>query len=109
MLVKRTEFKDSDNSIGYVECVFVSDNILKTIYFYKTKKMYVSFSRGGTYSYINVTKEKYLEFENSESQGVFFQKHFAKNKDYQSSKEFTLMQDEISEIKNIILENTNNI
>lgn len=106
MLVDRKEFKDKDGSLGYVESVFTSDNILKTIYFNKSKKLYISFSRGGTYSYTNFTQEKFNEMEKSDSQGVFFHKKINKCSDHYCSKEFNLLPDEITEIRNIIAENT---
>ncbi len=106
MLVKRIDHKDSDDTIGYIECIFVSENILKTIYFNKTKIMYVSFSRGGTYSYTDVGQEKYNEFEQAESQGVFFHQNIAKSKEHKCTKEFTLYGEEINEIRKIIDENT---
>jgi len=103
MLVERNEFKNEDDSIGYIEAVYSSGNILKTIYFIAQNRLYISFKRGNTYSYSNVTPEMYGEFENGESQGKYFHKVISKDPDkYPYRHEFDLMKLELEEIVNII-------
>ena len=102
MLIERKEVLNEDGSLGYVEAVFDSDNILKTTYFKQAQRLYIAFNRGGTYSYEYITPELYDEFESAESQGKFFHKHIANNKKYPYRKEFTLYPNEIAETKQII-------
>ena len=100
MLIKRKEIKEKDGSIGYIESVFDSTNILKTTYFPQKQRIYIAFNRGGTYSYGEIDNKIYEEFENNESQGVFFQKKI-KNK-FPFAKEFTLYPNEVNEIKQMV-------
>jgi len=103
MIVERKEIKNEDDSIGYVESIFDSGNILKTVYFVAQNRLYISFKRGGTYSYSNITPEIYHEFETVESQGKFFHKTISPNSDkYPYRHEFDLMKLEIEEIIEII-------
>ena len=102
MLVERKEFLNEDQSVGYIESVFNSDNVLKTTYFPQTQRLYIAFSRGHTYSYGNVSPELYQEFENAESQGKFFHKNINNNKMYPVRKEFTLYPNEVKDLKQII-------
>jgi len=102
MLIERKEILNEDSSIGYIESVFESDNVLKSTYFPNNQRLYIAFSRGDTYSYGNVDLETYEEFENAESQGKFFYKHFNKNKKYPYRKEFTLYPNEVIELKEIV-------
>lgn len=107
MIVERKEIKNDDGSIGYVESIFKSSNILKTTYFPETQRLYIAFSRGHTYSYGNVSPEFYDEFENAESHGKFFYSKINNNSKYPYRKEFTLYPNEIEETKKIIEENLN--
>ncbi len=102
MLVERKEYNDIDGSLGYIECVYTSDNILKTTYFPKIQRLYIAFSRGHTYSYSNLSLDFYREFETSESQGQFFHKKINNNKLFAFRKEFTLYPSEVLDIKKII-------
>ena len=102
MLVERKEFQEKDGSLGYLESVFQSDNVLKSTYFPKIQRLYIAFSRGDTYSYGNVDLELYEEFENAESQGKFFYKHINNNKNHPYRKEFTLYPSEIKDLKEIV-------
>lgn len=103
MLVSKTIVKNTDDdSLGYIECVYDSTSILKSIYFVQTKLLYIAFGRGNMFSYTNVPMDFYDEFESSESQGVFFSKNIAKNKKYPVRKEFKLITSEMDEIKKII-------
>lgn len=99
MIVEKKSFNDDDGSLGYIECIFNSTNILSSIYFPKTKVLYISFSRGITYKYINVSESIYNDFENADSQGKFFIKNIKNNKDFLYSKEFTLYESEIKAAK----------
>ena len=101
MISNRIEHNDPDGSLGFIESIYFSDNVLKSTYFPKTHMMYISFSRGGTYSYSNVDMELYIKFENVDSQGEFFHKNIAKfPSKYKARKEFTLYPEELNEIKN---------
>jgi len=102
MLVERKEVLNEDKSIGYIESVFKSDNILKTTYFPNNQRLYIAFSRGNTYSYGNISLEFYQEFENAESHGKFFYKNINKKLQYPYRKEFTLYPNEIDDIKEIV-------
>ncbi|MFW6246632.1 MAG: KTSC domain-containing protein [bacterium] len=108
MLVERKEHKEEDGSLGYVESVFKSSNILKTTYFPKYNRLYIAFSRGDTYSYGNISEELYEEFESSESHGKFFYKNINNNSKYPHRREYTLYPREVEDVKKIIEENTNN-
>lgn len=100
MLVNREEVLNEDGSLGYVESVFKSTNILKTVYFADTKKLYITFSRGNTYLYTGVDMEFYMRFEDAESNGKFFHQYI-KNK-MPFYKEFTYYPNEVQELKELI-------
>lgn len=103
MIIDKKTFKDDDGSVGYIDVVFDSSNILKTTYFPKKSKLYVHFKRGGTYSYSNVSEEFYNLFESNDSQGKFLSKEIkTKPKDYPYKYEFKLKDYEIQEINEII-------
>lgn len=104
MLVKRKEILNEDGSVGYVESVFDSDNILQTTYFPNINRLYIAFNRGGTYSYGNINPELYDEFEKAESQGKFFHQKIRNKPEFPYRKEFTLYPNEIEEVKKIIEE-----
>jgi hypothetical protein len=107
MLVERKEFNEKDGSIGYIESVFNSDNILKTTYFPNNQRLYIAFSRGHTYSYGNISPEMYDEFEEAESQGKFFHQKINNNKKHPARKEFTLYPNEVKDLKQIVEESKN--
>lgn len=109
MLVERKEHKEEGGDIGYVESVFDSSNILKTTYFPKNNRLYISFKRGHTYSYGNINEELYNEFEQAESHGKFFNEKIKNKDEFPYRKEFTLYPSEIDETKTIINNNGNNI
>lgn len=102
MLVERKEVLNEDQTIGYIESVFNSDNVLKTTYFPNNQRLYIAFSRGHTYSYGNISPELYEEFENAESQGKFFHKKINNNKMFPVRKEFTLYPNEVKDLKQIV-------
>ena len=102
MLVERKEILNEDKSTGYIEAVFNSDNVLKTTYFPKTQRLYIAFSRGHTYSYGNISRELYDEFEASDSQGKFFHKEINNKLKYPTRKEFTLYPREVEDLKETV-------
>lgn len=102
MLLERKDYMEEDGSIGYIESVFNSGNVLKTTYFPKSNLLYIAFSRGNTYSYANITQEFYDEFEKAESQGKFFYKRINKNESHPYRKEFSLYPNEVKDLKEIV-------
>jgi hypothetical protein len=100
MLSTSNTIYDEDGSVGYIESIYFSDNVLKSTYFPKTRMLYIAFNRGGMYSYCNVSQELYDEFEQAESQGEFFYKKINKKSEFPYRKEFTLYPEELTEIKN---------
>lgn len=100
MLVERKEVLDENGDIGYIECVFKSENILNTVFFVKSQRLYIGFSRGNMYSYENVDFELYNEFEAAESHGKFF--HSRINKKFPFRKEYTLNPSELKEYRDIV-------
>ncbi len=63
MVIDKKEYIEEDDSIGYIETIFKSDNILKTLYFPKINLLYISFSEN--ISYLNISDELYKEFEST--------------------------------------------
>lgn len=102
MLVDRKEVLNEDGSVGYIEAVFSSGNVLKSTYFPTDQRLYIAFRRGHMYSYEHVSEEIYEEFEEADSQGRFF--HEVINKKYQYRKEFTLYPTEVEDVNKIIEE-----
>lgn len=99
MLVKEKIVKEEDE-VGYYDAIFDSSNILQTTYFPQQERLYISFNRGGVYSYQNITKEKYEEFKNAESQGKYFIKEIKnKSDEHPYRKEFSLYPEEIKNLK----------
>lgn len=102
MLIERKEILNEDKSTGYIEAVFNSDNVLKTTYFPHIQRLYIAFSRGHTYSYGNISRELYDEFEASDSQGKFFHKEINNKLKYPTRKEFTLYPREVEDLKETV-------
>ena len=102
MLVKRDEVLKEDGSIGYVESVFKSENILNTVYYPDSQVLYIGFSRGRLYSYANISPELYQEFEDAESSGKFFHKRINKKAAHPFRSEYTLKPYEIEELNEIV-------
>ena len=100
MLVERKEVLNEDGILGYVESIFKSANILKTVYFVDTEKLYITFSRGNTYLYTEFGKDFYKRFEDAESNGKFFHQHIKNKVPYY--KEYTYYPHEVQELKEII-------
>jgi len=105
MLIQRKEHNDEDGSIGWIESIFSSSNVLTTTYFPKRSKLYIAFKRGGVYSYTNINEEFYAEFENAESQGEFFVSKIRNKNKYPYAKEYKLLGGEVDAAKKIIKEN----
>jgi len=103
MIVKKTIHLEEDGSEGYVECIFDSSNILMSTYFPLNETLYISFNRGGVYSYGGVGQEKYDQFELSDSQGKFFIKEI-KGGDHPFKNEYKLFESEITAAKDILNE-----
>ena len=100
MLIEEKTIKENDGSIGYYEAIFDSSNILQTTYFPKQNRLYISFNRGGVYSYENVDNEKYEEFKTAESQGKYFIEEIKKKSDkHPYRKEFSLYPEEVKDLK----------
>lgn len=105
MLVNKKIHTEDDDSVGYIECVYESSNILTSTYFPKTNILYISFNRGGVYSYGNIEENVYDKFEKCESQGKYFLSEIKKNSDkYPFLREFKLIDSEIKEAKLLIEE-----
>ena len=106
MLVKEEKKEQRDGT--YYEAVYDSTNILQTTYFPHASLLYISFNRGGVYSYGNVTPELYEEFKAAESQGIFFAKEIkSQPKKYPYRKEFTLYPEEVKSLKEEVEEKNN--
>jgi len=105
MLVEHKQILDKDGSVGYIEAIFNSDNVLKTTYFPGNQRLYIAFSRGHTYSYGNISKELYEEFEDAQSQGKFFHSKINNKLQYPVRKEFNLYPTEVQELKQIVEDN----
>lgn len=109
MIIKEDKYYDDDKSLGYIDVVYESSNILQTTYFPKQKKLYISFNRGGVYSYNNIDEELYDNFVHAESQGKFFHINIKKNVDkYPFNKEYSLYPEEITKYKKIVDEHKSN-
>ena len=104
MIVRKTEHKEKDNSTGWIECIYESSNILMSTYLPKKNVLYISFVRGGVYSYTNISNEIYEKFESSDSQGKFFINEIKNNEKHPYAKEFKLFKSEVEDAKRIIKE-----
>jgi hypothetical protein len=102
MLIERKEILNEDKSTGYIEAVFNSDNVLKTTYFPQAQRLYIAFSRGHTYSYGNVSREMYNEFEAADSQGKYFHAKINNKTKFPTRKEFTLYPSEVQGLKETV-------
>jgi len=99
MLLQKKNILNENKELEYVDVLYDSSNILQTTYFPEQERLYISFNRGGVYSYGNIDKKLYEDFENAESQGKFFAKTIKKNPDkYPYRKEYTLYPFEIEKL-----------
>lgn len=105
MLIKSERIQKEGEENYYIEAIFDSSNVLKTLYFPHRKRLYISFKRGGTYSYGNITQELYDRFEKADSQGMFHE-YYIRDRDnqYPYRKEFTLYPSEVKDVDHIIEE-----
>ena len=104
MLLERKELKDEETLEFFVEALFDSSNIVKSIYLPAKKTLFIIFKKGVVYSYSNVDNELYVGFENSDSQGVYFAKNIAKNPICHYYREYRLYEFEKKEIFALIEE-----
>ena len=100
MLVERNEILNEDGSLGYIETIFKSSNILKTVYFAGTEKLYITFSRGNTYLYTEFDLDFYKRFEEAESNGKFFHQYIRGKVPFY--KEYDYYPHEVQQLKEII-------
>jgi len=105
MIVERKQFQEEDGSLGYIECVYSSGNVLKTTYFPNNQRLYIAFNRGHTYSYANISPKQYQDFEEAESQGKYFHRKINNNVSHVARKEFTLYPNEVKDLKQIVEDN----
>ena len=104
MIIKKQTYNDPDGTLGYVETIFESSNILMTTYFPKTETLFISFNNGHTYSYQNINEEVYSEFEKADSQGKYFNSKIKNNNDYPYMRKYKLFERELKEAKTIVKE-----
>jgi hypothetical protein len=102
MLIESKLIKKEGEEYGYVEAIYDSSNLMKTIYFPHKCKLYVFFNKGIVYSYSNISAQLYYDFESAESQGKFLNEKIKKGLQYSYYKEFKLLEYEIKELKNIV-------
>ena len=104
MIVKNREHYDENAKLELIETIYDSSNILMSTYFPKSEKLYIAFNKGAVYQYLNCSKELFLEFKTSESQGKFFNQNIKNNKDLIYSKHFDLYNNEIEHAKSLVKE-----
>lgn len=104
MIIQRKENEDPDGSLGYVETIYESSNVLMSTYFPKTETLYLSFSYGQTYKYMGVSKDIYIGLEKAESQGKYFNSNIKNNPKISCQKAYKLMGTELNDAKGIIQE-----
>lgn len=105
MIVDKKVINDEDGSVGYIENIYESSNLIKTIYFPKDNRLYISFTRGGTFSYENIDNKLYEDFENAESHGKFFYSNIRNKNKHPFKREFTLYPSELKELNEIVENN----
>lgn len=98
MLLNKNSHIEEDGSVGYVDAYFDSSNILQSTYFPGKEKLVVTFGRGQTYAYFDVSQNLYERFENSESQGKFIRSEII-DKNLDSKLMYKLTSAELSELK----------
>jgi len=103
MIVEEKKFENKDASVIYYEGLYDSSNILGTTYFPLKNTLYISFNRGGVYSYTNIDAELYQNFKDAESQGKFFAKTIKSQPEkYHYHKEFTLYPHELEDMREVV-------
>ena len=103
MLVTEKKFYNKNGTVGYYDAIYDSTNILQTTYFPEQQRLYISFNRGGVYSYENITDRTYVIFKTHESQGKFFAKEIkSQPKLFPYRKEYTLYPEEVKDLKEMV-------
>lgn len=102
MLLERKELTDPDSEEIYVEALYDSSNIMKSIYLPNKEMLFIIFRKGIVYSYRNVTSELYVGFENTDSQGVYFSKNIIKNSNCKCYREYKLYEFEKKDMLKLI-------
>lgn len=104
MLLERKELNDSESGEVFVEALYDSSNIMKSIYLPEKQLLFIIFRKGVVYSYQNVDSEIYLGLENTDSQGGYFSKNIAKNKICTYYREYKLYEFEKKDMLKLIEE-----
>ncbi len=104
MLLERKELKDVHTGEYFLECLYESSNIMKSVYIPDRKTLFIVFKKGVVYGYSNVDNENYLGFENSDSQGVYFSKNIQKNQKCVHYKMYKLYEFEKKDLLKLIEE-----
>ena len=104
MLLERKELKDSESDEMFVEALYDSSNIMKSIYLPEKQMLFIIFRKGVVYSYRNVDNELYLGFENTNSQGIYFSKNIVKNPVCTCYREYKLYEFEKKDMLKLINE-----
>lgn len=99
MLLERKEIKRETDKITIIESIYDSSNIVKTNYIPERNHMFIFFKNKLVYSYSNIDRGLYDNFERAESQGVFFRNEIRSNpKSYNFIREYKLYDFEIQDI-----------
>lgn len=104
MLLERKELTDLESGELYVEALYDSSNIMKSIYLPANKMLFIIFKKGVVYSYHKVENEVYVGFENADSQGVYFSKNLGKNTKCVYYREYKLYEFEKKDMLKLIEE-----
>ena len=103
MLLDRKEIKRENDKTTLIEALYDSSNILKTNYIPEKNYLFIFFKNKLVYSYSNVTRDLYENFERAESQGVFFRNEIRKKpQEYNYLKEYKLYDFEKQDIMELI-------
>lgn len=104
MLLERSEHNDNESQQFFIEALYDSSNIMKSIYLPDKKMLYIIFKKGIVYSYGKINNETYIGFENADSQGVYFSKNIAKNPQCSYFREYKLFDFEKKDMLKLIEE-----
>jgi hypothetical protein len=86
----------------FIESVYDSSNLYKSIYNTKKNELFIFFKRGGVYVYGPVSNELFEGLQNAESQGKYFHAVLKKSNEINYSKAFTLHEEEKNDLENLI-------
>lgn len=96
MLLEQKEILNTEGTIEYIESIYDSANVLSSMYFPNTNELYISYLRGGTYSYGNISEDFFKRLQYADSQGKFVRAELqSKPKEYPYRKEFLLYKSEV--------------